>query len=326
VVLSPFEVTTDKDLGYGAANSLAGGRTDMPLRLIPAAVSVITAEFMNDLALNTVSDSFFWTLNAAPGSLRQQETIFGDYSYSFRGTGTGGTVPTRNYFQYYAVSDTYNVERFEFARGPNSIVYGDAQLGGQPTTWTKLPRYDREIRSGQFRADSYGGYRTSFDVNQRMGAKAAIRVNSVFQRNKDWRDGIKQDRQAVHLAGRYRLGPRTRNPRGVRMEQGDPAHLFDQSCRPILVLDRPRRQLGRFRCDSGRGARCRWRANRQQRTLVLRCRTGHARGRTFSRLEKLFHVLRHRCRAHGDTARGHPGSPSPAEPAFHAPASRRHCL
>lgn len=209
VQLSPFQVTTDKDIGYGAANSLAGGRTDTPLRLIPSAVSAITAEFMDDLALNTITDSLFWTLNAAPDNLRQQETIFGDYSYNFRGTGGGGTVPTRNYFQFYAVSDTYNVERFEFARGPNSIVYGDAQLGGQPTTWTKIPRNDREIRSAQFRVDSYGGYRTSFDVNQRLGKNASARVNSVFQRNKDWRDGIKQDREAIHLAARYRLGPKT---------------------------------------------------------------------------------------------------------------------
>lgn len=209
VQLSPFQVTTDKDIGYGAANSLAGGRTDMPLRLIPSSVSAITAEFMDDLAINTITESLFWTVNAAPDNLRQQETIFGDYAYNFRGTGGGGTVPTRNYFQYYAVSDTYNVERFEFARGPNSIVYGDAQLGGQPTTWTKMARYDREIRSAQFRVDSYGGYRTSFDVNQRLGKNASFRVNSVFQRNKDWRDGIKQDREALHLAGRYRLGPKT---------------------------------------------------------------------------------------------------------------------
>ncbi len=85
-------------------------------------------------ARNSAMTPLFWTLNAAPANLRQQETIFGDYSYNFRGTGSGSTVPTRNYFQFYAVGDTYNVERFEFARGPNSIVYGDAQLGGQQTT------------------------------------------------------------------------------------------------------------------------------------------------------------------------------------------------
>ncbi len=72
-----------------------------------------------------------------------------------------------------------------------------------------MPRYDREIRTAQFRVDSYGGYRTSFDVNQRWGKNASARINSVLQRNKDWRDGIKQDREAIHLAARYRIGPKT---------------------------------------------------------------------------------------------------------------------
>ena len=209
ITLPTFEVSTDQDRGYQAVNSLAGGRTNIPLRLIPSAISAITAEFMADLALTDMRESYFWTLNAAPANLRQQETIFGDYSYNIRRTGGGGTVPTRNYFHFYAVGDTYNVERFEFARGPNSIVYGDAQLGGQPTTWTKVPRNDLDSRTIVFRADSYGGYRTQFDVNQRLGKRASARVNGLFQRNQDWRDGIERDKEAIHLAARFRVSDKT---------------------------------------------------------------------------------------------------------------------
>ncbi|MGH7958502.1 MAG: hypothetical protein ACREH8_16035, partial [Opitutaceae bacterium] len=46
-------------------------------------------------------------------------------------------------------------------------------------------------------------------VNQRLGKKASARVNGLFQRNKDWRDGIDQDREAIHLAARYRLTEKT---------------------------------------------------------------------------------------------------------------------
>ncbi|MBI5692757.1 MAG: hypothetical protein HZC55_21985 [Verrucomicrobia bacterium] len=209
VELPAFEVSVSEDRGYQAVNSLAGGRTNTPLRLIPSAISAITAEFIEDLVLTNIRDAYFWTVNAAPGNLRAQETIFGEYEYNFRGVGSGSTVPTRNYFHFYANTDTYNTERFEFARGPNSIVYGDAQLGGQPTTWTKMPRVDRDARSLRMQADSYGGWRGTIDVNQRLGARAAVRVNGLYQRGKDWRDGIDLDKEAVHLAGRYRLSEKT---------------------------------------------------------------------------------------------------------------------
>ncbi|MBL9212936.1 MAG: TonB-dependent receptor [Opitutaceae bacterium] len=209
VQLPAFEVSTSEDRGYRAVNSLAGGRTSLPLELIPSAISAITAEFIEDLVLTNIRQAYFWTVNVAPGNLRQQETIFGDYEYNIRGVGSGTTVPTRNYFHFYGAADTYNTERFEFARGPNSIVYGDAQLGGQPTTWTKVPRVDRDLRSLRFQADSYGGWRGTFDVNQRITPRFAARVNGLYQRGKDWRDGIDHDKEAVHLAARFRLTERT---------------------------------------------------------------------------------------------------------------------
>src|SRR5690606_15098279 len=87
--------------------------------------------------------------------------------------------------------------------------YGDAQLGGQPTTWTKVPRLDRDLRSVMFRIDSYGGYRGTLDVNQRLGDKFAGRISGLYQRGKDWRDGVDQDKEAIHVAARYRFTEKT---------------------------------------------------------------------------------------------------------------------
>ena len=209
IEMPAFEVSTTEDRGYQAVNSLAGGRTNIPLRLIPSAISAITAEFMEDLSITNVQDAYFWTLNASPGNLRQQETIFGEYSYNIRGVGSGDTVPTRNYFQFWAASDAYNTERFEFARGPNSIVYGDAQLGGQPTTFTKVPRVDSDFRNVRAQVDSEGGFRGTIDVNQRLGDRLSARLNGLVQRGEDWRDGIFNDRDAVTLAARYRFTDKT---------------------------------------------------------------------------------------------------------------------
>jgi outer membrane receptor for ferric coprogen and ferric-rhodotorulic acid len=49
VQLSPFTVNTDKDTGFAASSSLAGGRLATDLRDTPASYSVITREFIEAL-------------------------------------------------------------------------------------------------------------------------------------------------------------------------------------------------------------------------------------------------------------------------------------
>src|SRR5687767_5664427 len=43
-VMTPFQVSTDKDRGYFGGNTLAGGRADTPLKITPASISVMTKE------------------------------------------------------------------------------------------------------------------------------------------------------------------------------------------------------------------------------------------------------------------------------------------
>jgi hypothetical protein len=45
IVLTPFEVNTSQDRGYAAGNTLSGGRTNTPLSITPASISVMTKEF-----------------------------------------------------------------------------------------------------------------------------------------------------------------------------------------------------------------------------------------------------------------------------------------
>ncbi|MCX6953020.1 MAG: hypothetical protein NTV51_12775, partial [Verrucomicrobia bacterium] len=40
VKLTPFQVSTNKDRGYAAGNTLSGGRVDTPLELTPGSISV----------------------------------------------------------------------------------------------------------------------------------------------------------------------------------------------------------------------------------------------------------------------------------------------
>src|SRR6185503_18808518 len=183
VKLSPFEVRTDLDRGYQAANAGSGGRVDMPLKHTASATSAFTKEFLEDWNVTDMRESFRYAMNVDAGNLAQMGTPYGEFEFNFRGVGSSGNYPTRNYFLFYGVSDAYNTERFEMSRGPNSILFGDGQIGGVATTATKVPRLDRNSYTGTVRWDDWGGLRGTLDINRKLGDKAAVRVNGKAQKN-----------------------------------------------------------------------------------------------------------------------------------------------
>lgn len=208
ILLNPFEVSTDKDTGYAAGSSLAGGRAETPLKLTPASISVMTREFMDDLNITGLEQAVAWTVSVMPGNERQNESPFGSFQFNFRNTGGSQNYPTRNYFLFYANSDTYNTERFEFARGPNSLLFGDAALGGVSTNFTKQARFNLKRNELRLQADSFGGWRTQLDTQVGLN-RFAVRVNGLVQRHQGWRDGTFEDRDGLHVAMSYKVSQNT---------------------------------------------------------------------------------------------------------------------
>ena len=62
--LSPFVVTSEKDNGYVATNSLAGSRLNTKLADTPASISVMTKDFINDIAAISVTGVMEYAVNA----------------------------------------------------------------------------------------------------------------------------------------------------------------------------------------------------------------------------------------------------------------------
>ena len=247
VLLSPFEVRTDLDRGYQAANAGSGGRVDMPLKLTASATSAFTKEFLEDWNVTDMRESFRYAMNVDPGNFFQGGTPYGEFEFNFRGVGSSGNYPTRNYFLFYGVSDAYNAERFEMSRGPNSILFGDGQIGGVATTATKVPRLDRNAFSSSARVDSWGGLRTTIDVNRRVGNMTAVRINAKYQKNTvagAWRDGAHNEDQAVAVALAHAFTARTKlrtevefgrenrmtwaNTYGDQMAYYTPGYIYDR--------------------------------------------------------------------------------------------------
>lgn len=214
VVLESFVVNTEKDNGYIAIDSLAGGRTSTPIKFTPTAISSLTRTFLDDVGITDVRDALKWTVNSIPSDLNagKSSSPFNDWDFNFRGAGQslqGGSGPTRNYFTFYQSADTYNIERLEFDRGPNSILFGVGTIGGVMSAYTKQARLDQNFTHAQLTTDTNGTLRFEGDVNRRLSPSLAVRVNVLEKHYRGWRDQDKDFQRAADLALTYKLGDKT---------------------------------------------------------------------------------------------------------------------
>ena len=214
VLLESFVVNTEKDNGYIAIDSLAGGRMSTPIKFTPTAISSLTRTFLDDVGITDVRDALKWTVNAIPSDLNagKSSSPFNDWDFNFRGAGQslqGGSGPTRNYFTFYQSADTYNIERLEFDRGPNSILFGVGTIGGVMSAYTKQARLDQNFTHAQLTTDTNGTLRFEGDVNRRLSPSLAVRLNLLEKHYRGWRDEDKDFQRAADLAVTSKLGHKT---------------------------------------------------------------------------------------------------------------------
>lgn len=198
VVLSPFEVSTTSDVGYMATETLAGSRLNSSLKDVPSQLEVMTPEFIQDLGITSLDDAMRYSLNSmnsaentpveTQNNAALRDTVsYGANNSSTRNLGTSNT--THDFFDTIVRVDGYNTERFTFASGPNSILFGNSGPSGTidssfKRALTARPRYSAEVR-----VDDNGSLRTVADINQPiLKNKLALRVVQLRDRQKDWQE------------------------------------------------------------------------------------------------------------------------------------------
>ncbi|MDO8542862.1 MAG: TonB-dependent receptor plug domain-containing protein, partial [Opitutaceae bacterium] len=189
-LLSPFEVTTSKDVGYAASNTLAGTRLNSELWETPAAISVFTKEFMEDAGLLSMRDALDYALNSSEEytDYTGQANLANDITAQIRGF-VGGAVG-RNYFQWRLVNiDRFNLERIDLSRGPNSVLFGIGAPGGIINASTKRARFGRDINEIGGRYGSWSDHRAELDLGRTLlKNRLDARLNLVAQDRGDWRE------------------------------------------------------------------------------------------------------------------------------------------
>jgi outer membrane receptor protein involved in Fe transport len=212
VVLSPFTVNTDRDTGFVAASSLAGGRLATDLADTPVAYSVLTRDFIDALGITNAFDAADWSPNAVK-SIASNGGGYGDDvsnspgSYNVRGSGGGRGM--RNFFNYFSPNDSYVVERFDFGRGPNAVLFGNGSLGGVATTTTKQARFDSNFTEIGQTFGSWNNSRTTLDVNRSVGERVAVRAAAVYQDSDGWRDKQFDKIRAAFLTTSFKVARNT---------------------------------------------------------------------------------------------------------------------
>lgn len=178
VRLSVFEVSSEKELGYAASTAMSGTRTNEKLENLPNSISVMTQEFLQDLAFNNYFDAVDFAAGAEniANDLGTIGAVVGNRSgnqVNIRGLATVRQL--RDGFPWYLAADVFNTERIEFARGPGGLAYGDVDAGGIINIASKRATFQRR-GTAQVRYDNFGTRRYSVDLSQpllpgRLGAR-----------------------------------------------------------------------------------------------------------------------------------------------------------
>jgi outer membrane receptor for ferric coprogen and ferric-rhodotorulic acid len=208
VVMSPFEVNTQRDFGFAAAAAVAGGRLAIDLKDSPASYSVLNKEFLDAVQLTTLEQATDW----APNSIRvpdqgNEATFGGAVLVAVRGV--YGLFSQRDFFPVEWNQDSYNLDRFDYGRGPNAVLFGFANFQGTQNTVSKVARTDKNFGEVRLAYGSWDNKRTTVDVNTKLGNRAALRINLLAQDRLGWQELEHEQKLGIHLAGKFQLTDNT---------------------------------------------------------------------------------------------------------------------
>lgn len=214
IELSPFVVSSEQDTGYAAQSTLSGTRTRTPLKDVPSAIGVFTADLMGDLGAISEKDVLAYSASAVPELGDQNASISGNniaqpvFQFRIRGQAASRA---RNYFTALVPPDTYNLERVEESRGPNAILFGTGGAGGIVNQSTKRANLERTQTTVTAMTGNDALLRGEIDHNQVLRNRTlALRFNGLVHDADDTRPHQFSHEQRGTLAATYQITPRVR--------------------------------------------------------------------------------------------------------------------
>jgi outer membrane receptor protein involved in Fe transport len=237
MMLSPFEVSSTADKGYQATDTLAGTRIRTNLADVGASIEVITKQFLQDVGATNTQTLLQYTTNSQVAGTRGTYGGMGNSTDvnesgnliapqgAQRVRGLAAADVARDYFISDIPWDSYNVDRIDILRGPNSILYGLGSPAGIVNAGTHNAEF-RNMGSAEFRTGSYGSNRGTLDINQQTLPKVvSIRIDGLWSDKKyEQQPAFENDKR---LFGALRFDPQLFNNRSfhtsirIKAEHGE---------------------------------------------------------------------------------------------------------
>ena len=209
MTLSPFEVSSERDKGYRATNSISGSRIDTPIKDIPMPIEVITGDFVRDVGASDLRQSLRYSAGIILQSQNDQSVnrFFGaggvNNPEGATSNPTQSTIKIRGYltdvvlrdgYRRQSSTDSVNVSRIEVIRGPAALLYGIGNFGGIVNYLPDTP----ELKPHTWASVTYGSHdfmRATLDNTGPLGSRwdAAYRINAAVEKTGNHTELYEQD-------------------------------------------------------------------------------------------------------------------------------------
>jgi iron complex outermembrane recepter protein len=202
ITMTEFTVSNSQDTGYRATNSISGTRLNQKLADVAQNIQVITSDFIRDLQASDLIDALQYSPGVVANSSGNENAVnvrgFDSLRPLRNGITTSGTLAI----------DAGIIDRIEVVKGPSSVLYGVAGVGGLVNYITKRPRENTSTEiSGTYA--SFGKARGMLDFNQPLIAKKLLfRTVIIHERGKAY-VGNGYNRNVIYTSALWNISPTT---------------------------------------------------------------------------------------------------------------------
>jgi iron complex outermembrane recepter protein len=204
-------VTGEQDEGYNPSNATTATRTDTPLRDIPASITVVPRQVLDDRNVRDLNEA----LETVAG-VGQVPDFFGAPSGTrvIRGFTDFGAGNFRNGFRdvdYFGLTPVGTIEQVEVLRGPASVLFGNVEPGGIINVVTRQPLSEPYYNLA-FEAGNYDFYQPSIDLSGPLTEDDTLlyRFIASYQSSESYQDFVDTELITIAPSITLNLGERTR--------------------------------------------------------------------------------------------------------------------
>jgi catecholate siderophore receptor len=186
-------IVTGRQVKYGVRATATATKTDTDVKDVPQALTIVTAQQIQDQQLRSVGDLLAYVPGASFGGgegNRDQIVLRGNAS-----TADFFIDGVRDDVQYFR--DFYNIDRVEVLKGPNAMIFGRGGGGGIVNRVLKRPTF-RAAAGATASADNWGDVRLTGDIDQPLSSTVGVRLNGMYEGGSSFRDDADLKRYGIN--------------------------------------------------------------------------------------------------------------------------------